>query len=267
MVAALHPLLAKKKEKPPNFVSLPDRTAPSGFGDFIFRDMTLTPDNIVPGWFHLKGSVANATSRTWTKAILYFEILDKNGQSIEPRTPLIYSDFKPGQTRDLSSGPGERVRIPNASDVSGFNVRFGGGENDVYYQFRMTSPSLSNMLEFEDANLRIAFAVGDKGIQIELANKLSEPIRIDWNQASYIDPFGTSHGVTHSGVKYADAGSAKPPTVIPPTAKIVDAIVPVDKIHFETGQYGGWTTDDILTRTPAADGLKGRTIRFLDRRL
>ena len=131
VVAASHPLLAKKKEKPPNFVSLPERNAPSGFGDFIFRGMTLTPDNFVPGWFHLNGSVSNATSRTWTEVILYFEILDRHGQAIEPTTPLIYRDFKAGQTRVLAAAPGERVRIPSASEISGFNVRFAGGQNDV----------------------------------------------------------------------------------------------------------------------------------------
>lgn len=261
VVTASHPVLAKKKkENSPNFVSLPERAASSGFGDFVFRNMTLTPDNSVPGWFHLNGSVANTTGRTWTKVILYFELLDKNGQAIEPITPLIYTDFRAGQTRVLATEPGEHVRIPNASEISGFNVRFASGLNDVDYQFRMTSPRVNDTLEYEDSSLRIAFAVRDKGILIEMANKLGEPIRIDWNQCSYIDPFGISHGVTHNGLKYNEAGGAKPPTTVPPMAKITDAIIPADKIHFEAGQYGGWTTDDILTRTPAADGLKGRTI-------
>ena len=64
---------------------------------------------------------------------------------------------------------------------------------------------------------------------MSLNNKTDNPIKIDWNQVSYVDISGMSHRIIHSGVKYIGRENPQSPTIIPPTAKIADIVFPTDR--------------------------------------
>jgi hypothetical protein len=62
--------------------------------------------------------------------------------------------------------------------------------------------------------------------------------------------------VTHEGVKYADAASTKPPTIIPPTARHEDTIIPVGDIKYSDG----WRVESLLPVGTKGQDLIGQNI-------
>jgi len=66
-----------------------------------------------------------------------------------------------------------------------------------------------------------------------LKNETKNPLKIDWDSVSYVDYFGESHKVIHSGIRYIDRNNHQTPTIIPPTSKLTDNIIPIDYIEWE----------------------------------
>jgi hypothetical protein len=106
----------------------------------------------------------------------------------------------------------------------------------------MTKPWENRDLFFEDQAIRMSFLLSDKQIGMVLQNKTQSPIKIDWNNISYVDTSGLAHGVIHTGVRYIERDRPQVPSVIPPAAMIEDAIVPSDHISYTSGTSGGWSS-------------------------
>lgn len=123
----------------------------------------------------------------------------------------------------------------------------------------MTKPTVSKELIYEDHFLKIVFSITKKQIGFILQNKTENPIKIDWNQVSYVDVLGESHKVMHSGVKYTDRANPQPPTVVPPTAKLEDIVFPIDYVYYSSGKYGGWREIPLFPEAPKAKLFKGRS--------
>ncbi len=129
----------------------------------------------------------------------------------------------------------------------------------VEYSFALVKPAESPALAFEDENLKIAFAVSRKAIGFSLTNKTDVPLKIDWNQLSYVDADGKSHTVFHKGVAYKDREAALPPSVIPPTATLEDMVLPSDYSQWnDVG--GGFHTSDLLPQAANASAYVGKTL-------
>lgn len=71
-----------------------------------------------------------------------------------------------------------------------------------------------------------------RGIGFSLENKTKSELEIVWDQASIVDTEKKAHGVTHEGVKFKDAAASKPPTIVPPGAKIDEFVTPSNYIAF-----------------------------------
>jgi len=61
--------------------------------------------------------------------------------------------------------------------------------------------------------------------------------------------------VIHKGVKLADRQASKPPSMVPPKAKIEDIIVPVENVEFANGE---WLTHDLFLNGPTALKMVGQ---------
>lgn len=69
-----------------------------------------------------------------------------------------------------------------------------------------------------------------------LRNKADNPIRIDWNQVTFVDESSESHKVMHTEDRFEERHKYRVPTVVPPTAKVEDYISPlVQKPLFPEG--------------------------------
>jgi hypothetical protein len=133
---------------------------------------------------------------------------------------------------------------------------------DSKYTFKMLKPKESDDLVFEDDALRIVFKLERHRLEFSLLNKTDSPMKLDWNQMSYVDPESGSHKVMHFGVRYIERDKALAPTVIPPSAKVDDEILPTDLVHYE--QYGwnkGWNKKPLFPKPEKkeARALIGKT--------
>jgi hypothetical protein len=129
----------------------------------------------------------------------------------------------------------------------------------VQYGFTMVKPAESKSLAYDDDTLNVVFGVSRKGVTFTLKNKTEGPLKIDWNQWSYVDVDGKSHKVFHRGVAYKDKETSLPPSTIPPTAALEDLIVPTDSVVWSNAE-NGYRTLDLLPHTPDASTLVGKTL-------
>ena len=230
-------------------------------GSFTFKNLTLTQEKYIGP--KLKGEIVNNTGKDWLNLEFEVDLYDTAGNKLKDFMGKSFSlpifVLKSGATQALGSGYGHSFMGVRDATVSRYEIRFKSGEYKANYSFAMTKPKPSKDLRFDDAFINISFAVSKRQIGFIILNKTSNPIKIDWNQVSYIDVLNESHKVMHSGVKYIDRANVQPPTIIPPTAKIEDMVFPSDHIYYTSGKYGGWNEIPIFPEAPKARLFKGRS--------
>ncbi len=123
---------------------------------------------------------------------------------------------------------------------------------------------------FEDEMIKIAWLPSAVKIAFIIENKTDYSIRIIWDEAAYVDENGESHRIMHSGVRYINRDSPKPPSVIVRRGKLTDVIIPSDyvisgpsgweeKPLFPNKQVGG----DVQELLSKAEKYIGKTIQIL----
>lgn len=96
---------------------------------------------------------------------------------------------------------------------------------------------------FEDDLVRVLWLVGSRKVSFLLQNKTDYSIKIPWDEAAFVDEFGRSHRVMHSGVKYTDRDKPQPPSVIVRKGSIEDIVFPTDYVSWSSGtrySAGSW---------------------------
>lgn len=129
------------------------------------------------------------------------------------------------------------------------------GEKRVY------EPIGTKSFELNTSNLRVAYTpdIAESGNSFEFVNKSNKPIKIIWDESSFVHPGGDSEKVFHSGVKLKNRSGSQPPSIIPPGAKLTDVVIPASKVEFKDyGAYGArWEYAPLC-------GTKGTTSHRLD---
>jgi len=201
-------------------VELPDQEVETEVGSFSFRNLILRHDagGCLFSTMKLHGAVINGTGKTWRSVYFDCQFLNSGGGVVD-RVPVQFNQIAPGTGTPVSELPSlsKLLTFPGGLPEGDFRIIYKGGEIDTKYVLHLTRPIESDSLSVEDANMSILFSPANGAMGFTLRNKTEGPIRIDWNQASYIDSEGISHSVK-------GAASNRPLTVIPPTAKIVDSI-------------------------------------------
>lgn len=100
---------------------------------------------------------------------------------------------------------------------------------------RNYEPINAKGFEVEDKNLLITYKpdIVEAGISLQFKNKTEKPVKIIWDESSYISPDNKSQKIFHSGVKIIDRTNSQPPTLIPPQGAADDTIVPTDSVSWE----------------------------------
>ncbi len=216
-------------------------------GEFLFQDMVLEQDPKIEFsvLLRINGTVINRSSRTWNSIAFSLQFLDVNGSIVE-HCPVFYH-LAPGASAPFSSIPGGIPIFSFKGTPATWKIEKTSGTFLVDYKISLTKPAGAKALGFEDSAIAIVFARSEKQMEFGLLNKTAAPIRIDWNQVSLVDVTGKSHVITHSGVKLTDREGQKPPTNIPPSARIEDLIVASDSISLGTEK---WYTENFLPSGP-----------------
>ena len=144
------------------------------------------------------------------------------------------------------------------------------------YSFKLLGDNAKTDKTFNDGKIQAFFIVGDKQLDFTLKNLTTEPMKINWDEASLII-YGESKRVMHKGVKFIDRNSPQATTVIPGNSSIDDLVLPTDNVHYKEGSYstyysspGSWKINDLL---PSRDrnnketkkiimNSKGSTLKF-----
>jgi len=91
---------------------------------------------------------------------------------------------------------------------------------------------------FEDEMIKIIWIPTYDRFYFTLTNKTSHSIKINWDEAVYVDKNGYSKRVTHSMGNYTDKNSPQPPSTVVRNAIITDEIFPADYVYYDPSL--GW---------------------------
>jgi hypothetical protein len=251
----------KKKKKSTNQdqsapsapATIPDQTVAVDDGRFVFRSLQGVQQYYTQ---YLSGTVTSETSHAWEYVSFELKWTDTNGGT-GTMGMVICGTVPKGGTCSLGS-PGMMLYPNTPNNISHAEFHLANGIYVPEYTFKLLKPQDSEQGVFEDTNVLFVGRVLVDGIAIAVLNKSNDPIKIDWNQVSYIDETRKANGVSHVGVKYAEASNTKPPTVIPPGARHEDTVVPVGKIFYS--ENSGWHVSSILPKGAESRNVVGKTI-------
>ena len=231
-------------------------------GTFLLQNLSLMSMPISRQYqeIRIKGNVINNTTKDWNEVVFEVELYDELGNKLksflgESFRVIIY-DIKRGETKPMGLGHGESLSWIKYAKPGKYDVRFKSGEYPATYVFAMTKPRNSKVLAFEDRSISIQFSISKKQVRFVLQNKGNNPIKIDWDQVSYVDVSGKSHKVIHSGVRYIERDRPQVPTIVPPTANVEDIVFPSDYVYYSKSI--GWCKTPFFPEGPDAKIYKGR---------
>jgi len=246
-------------------VSLPDKTFQVSGGNLTLRNLRVgyQRGEYIPTFGGLNGEIVDDTDRTWSAVSFELFLIGPSGEELgssmvvllpQPRSQESLFHAGPVHSFDeLASFSTTRIENPNEYN---FEIRNFDATYPVDYDFAMTEPEESQSLSFQDDAVAIEFDISEERIAFNLENKSSQPIQIDWNQVSYVDPDGSSNKVMHKGVKYANKDESLAPTTVPPNASIEDFILPTDLL---VRTSDGWTEGSLFPDGSESEAYDGQT--------
>ena len=86
--------------------------------------------------------------------------------------------------------------------------------------------------------MRIKWLPSPYDIVFVLNNKADRPVRIDWDEARFVDEKGLRHRLIHSGAGYEDRNASHPPTVVAARGTLEDFVHPSDYFQKEEDRGG-----------------------------
>ena len=91
---------------------------------------------------------------------------------------------------------------------------------------------------FEDDLMRIVWLFTASQASFDLLNKTTHSMKVQWDEAAYMDEDGNSHRVMHAGVKYSQRDAPQPPTVVVRGGRISDIVYPTSYVSYTSGNMG-----------------------------
>lgn len=246
-------------------VSAADTSITVPGGEFRFSNVEATMKGLAGYGMYLsedavlKGTVTNNSDRAFTSTKFDLVAYDLTGRRLGDVSVFILETLAPGASYMLSDDyvPGlGRLGEYGPSEFRIENVR---ARFPVSYSFEMIAPAESESLTFADDNLEIVFVITQSNMGFALRNASDEPIRINWDDISYVDPSGRSHRVMHQGIKYNERENPQAPKTVPPGARIEDTLQPTDMVRFvKFGSRSEWRKDTLFPGGEAAFRTEGQ---------
>lgn len=211
------------------------------FGDIELRNITVNLSDYFtmnnenkPSPDELVGQLINNTKINDGTFKMKVSVLDSNGYMKKEDTFTVLSS---GRNNNISQPLPDLYGDVFIESGDSISVDVLGGQYPVDYSFRLISPKGQSNTTYETDSLSIRFAISTDGIGFSMKNKISEPIKIIWNEASYVDIRGSSNKVIHSGIEYSERNRSIPPTTIPPKASTEQVVLPSSNITTIGGEW------------------------------
>jgi hypothetical protein len=102
---------------------------------------------------------------------------------------------------------------------------------------REYTPVDSKTFGFEDKTIKLTYSpiTFGSGIPVIIENKTNTPLKIIWDESTFIESDGTASKIIHAGVRLMEKNSPMAPTLVPPKAKVVDSVTPTNRIYYSKG--------------------------------
>lgn len=141
------------------------------------------------------------------------------------------------------------------------------GENKGSIKIDSIKPSqlVTYVSKYTDSLIDASFGFSISSIPFDLTNKSKKTIKINWNEAAYIDYNKKSGKIMHLGVKYIDRNNDQPSSSIIGDSKISDQATPTENVYYSSGSYGGWRENPLFPRVGKKDEkpLIGKQVKLL----
>jgi hypothetical protein len=85
---------------------------------------------------------------------------------------------------------------------------------------------------FEDGIIKILWLPSVEMLEFFLANKTDSPIKVIWNEGTYICEKGDSHQIIHAGVSYSQRNRYKLPSTVEQKSTLKDYVYPADYVSY-----------------------------------
>jgi hypothetical protein len=91
--------------------------------------------------------------------------------------------------------------------------------------------------EYKDNNIEISWYVSQDAFNFKLYNRSNDPIKLPWDEVTFIQPNGETGRTMHNGVRYIKRNESQPASIIPSKSTLNDFIIPTDKVYFSINYY------------------------------
>jgi hypothetical protein len=255
---------------------LPDMTVRTAYGDFVFTKMEIRSQvGSLGKEAHFIGAIENRTGHNWIGVAFSLEVTDAKAKKFDSRrsaSAFEYAEFAKGEIKPFNYGPvwlffsvvvqnsfGLNPTI-NPGTLAVQNISLKVGDVRATYRFALESPANSEHTSYDDDFISATLYPAETQLGFVVRNKSSEPIKVLWDQCSYIDPSGQTLRVIHSGIRMIQKDAPMSPSVIPPGASLKEAITPADYITYVGGEVG-WSVKQMFPmRFVQAIPLKGSAV-------
>ena len=122
----------------------------------------------------------------------------------------------------------------------------------LLYDFKMTHPEQSKTLFHENDKFSISFDIQKNMIEVNILNKLTEGIRINWDEVSF-SINGQTERAVHKSTGAGRITEVQPPTTIPPKSSLQDYLIPASKVHYSPAFGGSYSFSALF---PIDEGAK-----------
>jgi hypothetical protein len=90
---------------------------------------------------------------------------------------------------------------------------------------------------FEDGFVKIVWTPTALEVALELTNKTSNPIKIIWDDAKFIDSEGNQQRAIHSKVKLSEVDKPQEPSIVEQSGSLSDTVIPADNIIYRDARW------------------------------
>lgn len=125
------------------------------------------------------------------------------------------------------------------------------------YRFDMIAPPNDNFA-ITTREVYVYFKPDTTAVSFQVENRLGVPIRILWDESTFLDVYGRSFKAVHRGVTYATRDLPQEAKILQPGERYADAVIPVDLLNDPSAAAGG-TARLLLPTDLSAQSLIGRS--------
>jgi len=126
--------------------------------------------------------------------------------------------------------------------------------------FRLVSPVVSQELRFQDKNISVVFAVGEKSFQMHFENISSYDMKILWDRAEYTNVNRQRHRLMHSGVRFQDRHNPLPNQIVLSRSSVEESVFPISNVYMLPQRKGYDIYPLFPLESDDAGGLKGKSV-------